>query len=651
MSLLHNSNAQSSDACLSRSSTSTSDSSALRQRGVHEASTDDDSSVFTVIGDLDSTPSAMDSQTDLSGSLEQDMSEARLRQIYDEEEIERFLYLFSAYVTEVRIPLAPSVSTEQINTELLASRGSSSLRLPVLPKPPPLPPRPFTRVSEQAISSTPLPPPLPPRPVKLSWSEQTALQYILPRLPPVSQPPPPFALKRLQLTSQRLFLAVVPPYQAFFLSMARLALWKNPQRSGLYCGGFWVLWLYDFLLPALMVRILWEMLSRRFFPYPTLETLQMRRKDSKRAREFGESIQERLSASSIGPKEIFQLFKSYKSAAKSKLKSVAKDPDATPSGNDTCEDETATVLDEDSQEEKDLKRDLLNLLNSLADIHERIKNIFMWRRPAVSKKYAVILAIVFFCTLIIPAQYLAKLIYGTCGILFWHAVPVIAALPPAARARLPAPLSDAPTDADYAIEVIAQRITKGEEIRPPRNRKHRSSSARTSETDPVATESFDTSSTKTQSQTNDGVDWKKWGARVAQGKSLLGEGKQLLSPGQVLRDVPSPQRLLSLTPRALQGEDVHTYPAHHTSAPGLITLTATTLYFTALTSQQAKLIIPCENLCGVKKTGLMKGLLITWIDGEKGRGREMEEKFNWVGNRDELFARLLGPDGARWMRI
>lgn len=93
------------------------------------------------------------------------------------------------------------------------------------------------------------------------------------------------------------------------------------------------------------------------------------------------------------------------------------------------------------------------------------------------------------------------------------------------------------------------------------------------------------------------------------------------------------------------------YPAHHTSTPGLITLTTTTIYFTALASQQAKLIIPCKNLCGVKKTGLLKGLSIIWIEGEKECGEEIEEKFHWVGNRDELFARLLGPNGARWMRI
>lgn len=138
--------------------------------------------------------------------------------------------------------------------------------------------------------------------------------------------------------------------------------------------GFWLLWLYDLLLPALMVRILWEMLSRRFFPYPTLETLQMRRKDSDMARQFGEEIQERLSVSSIGPMEIFQLFKSRKSAAKGIMKSAAKDLGASPSGNggDASEGET-TVFDEGSQKEQDIKRDLLHLLDTVADIHERIK--------------------------------------------------------------------------------------------------------------------------------------------------------------------------------------------------------------------------------------------------------------------------------------
>jgi len=101
-------------------STSTLDSSALRQRGVREGSVDDDSSLFTVIGDLDSTP--MDSQLDLLGSSEQDMSETRLRQMYDEEEIERFLYLFSA--------VSPCVACRWIiqSEQLLVCYGSKTTR-------------------------------------------------------------------------------------------------------------------------------------------------------------------------------------------------------------------------------------------------------------------------------------------------------------------------------------------------------------------------------------------------------------------------------------------------------------------------------------------------------------------------------------------
>lgn len=638
MSSPSSSNAQSSDA----SSVSTSDpsDSSLREQAVYEASGDNDSSVFTVIGDWDTTSSPMGSQTDLSGSSEQDMSETRLRQLYDEEEIERYLHLFSAYVTEVRLPGALR--------NIKAKPSSSSLHLPRLPKPPPppLPPRPFTRrTSEQAELPTLPPPVIPPRPVDSSWSEHIAIKYVLPALPPMPHPPPPFALKRLKLTSQRFFLAVVPPYQTFFLSMADLALWKDPQRSGIRCAAFWGLWLYDLLLPALIFRILWEMLSRRLLPYPTLESLQMRRKDSERAREFGDEVLERLSAPSMGPKDIFQLFKTHKSAAKSKIKSLAKDTEAlqTSFTGDIGEDEAVPVLDDDTQEEQDIKREFLHLLNTVADIHERIKNVFIWRRPAVSRRYAIILVVVACCTLIIPAHYLAKLIYGGCGILFWHVIPVLAALPPGARARLPGPLADAPTDADYAIEIITQRIARGEEIKPLR--KPRSSSARANsanEADLSAISSPDTSS-RNQMQTNDGVDWKKWGSRVAHGKLLLSEGKQRLSSRQV--------NTVGLTYATLRDEETHTYPAHHTSAPGLITLTATTVYFTTLASQQAKIIIPRETLCGVKKTGLMKGLLISWVGDDEGHGKELEEKFHWVGNRDELFARLLGPDGARWMRI
>lgn len=114
-------------------------------------------------------------------------------------------------------------------------------------------------------------------------------------------------------------------------------------------------------------------------------------------------------------------------------------------------------------------------------------------------------------------------------------------------------MADAPTDADYAIEIITQRIARGEEIKPPR--KPRSSSARANspnEADLSAILSPDTSSRSQVQSSNDGVDWKKWGSRVAHGKSLLSEGKQRLSSGQV--------NTVGLTSAILRDEETHSTP-------------------------------------------------------------------------------------------
>lgn len=57
------------------------------------------------------------------------------------------------------------------------------------------------------------------------------------------------------------------------------------------------------------------------------------------------------------------------------------------------------------------------------------------------------------------------------GFLFWHVVPVIATLPPADRERLPPMFENSPTDAEYAMELISQRIARGEKVRPVAKRK------------------------------------------------------------------------------------------------------------------------------------------------------------------------------------
>jgi hypothetical protein len=69
-------------------------------------------------------------------------------------------------------------------------------------------------------------------------------------------------------------------------------------------------------------------------------------------------------------------------------------------------------------------------------------------------------------------------------------------------------------------------------------------------------------------------------------------------------------------------------------------------------SSTAKITIAFSDLRGVKKTGLLKGLSLRWAETqEQDKVEEKEEKFIWVGDRDELFARLIGPDGRRWLKV
>ncbi|KAJ7487588.1 hypothetical protein B0H11DRAFT_1805241 [Mycena galericulata] len=554
--------------------------------------------------------------------VERDMSEQQLRDLYDSEEIDRFLSLFSAYVTEVQLqddsvqgPV--NVDSETENPDLEGSRPSSPFSSP------------------------------PPSPRNIS--EQIALRYILPILPAGAPPLPLFTLGRLRLTTQRLYLAIQPTYGPFFASLLHLATWKKRQESAIYCIIFWTLWYYDLLLPCLFLRIIYSLARRKIFSYPTLTELRAHRQEIDRANEFGDELSTRFSASSsLGMKELWRLFKVFNKSKKTKVKKLAKDktnqdpPESAVDDHDH-EQDMSTVLDSEKEnpEESDVKRAVLQSLTEIADLHERVKNIFIWRRPASSKTYGIVLILLFMITLFLPAKYLAKLTYFVGGFLFWHITPVIAALTPVERARFPPAFADVPTDAEYAMELISQRVAAGLDVRPARwsRNKHREKK----EQEGGMAESEVVQRQGSQMKDKD-VNWKKWGERAAVGMTWAEDGKRIFTAGQW------PQNTTRAgSTEAYSSVETHTFPAQHTSAPGLITLTTDALFFTPLMASTAKLAIPLTSLRGVKKkSSMFTALVITWVDVE-GNGRE--EKFRWVGGRDELFLRLVGAaDGKRWIK-
>jgi hypothetical protein len=85
--------------------------------------------------------------------------------------------------------------------------------------------------------------------------------------------------------------------------------------------------------------------------------------------------------------------------------------------------------------------------------------------------------------------------------------------------------TDVPTDADYAMELISQRVASGLNIKPSPMKKHKKPNSRNIETGGDA-------SIKSYTEKKS-IDWKKWGNRAALGKVLAGDGKRLFAGGEV----------------------------------------------------------------------------------------------------------------------
>ncbi|KAG6911973.1 hypothetical protein DXG01_000221 [Tephrocybe rancida] len=473
---------------------------------------------------------------------ETDLDEGQLRELYDNEEIDRFLDLFSVRVTEVYVPKS-RLNDQPRNAESGSTGHEPSSDTPSGGE----------STSDSLDSAAKVSIPVPSQPVYESSLQKAVRCWVIPILPPPRPPPQEFTLGGLRLTTERLFVALDPVY-----------------------------------LPFLDHRL-----------------------QITRAAELGDALSDKLLAPSFGMKETWRLFKIVTKSAKHRTKSSSKEKNRKSDGAVSPEKISALDAASDDWDLEELKRTVLNLLQQIADFHERIK------------KFVVETCLNFHSTV---TQHLS-MAPPRIVVVLWHT-----SIPPSERSRLPPPLGDVPTDADYAMELISKRLSSGLPVTPSKTNKkgkrvqaeaHYSDSQRTRESEP----------------SSHSVDWKKWGDRAALGKSWADERlihrKQLkqttTAPDLPPRNVPSPS---TIEPE--QPVETHTYPVQHASGPGLVTLTTNDLLFTPLMSLDPKIIIPLPRIQSVKKT-----VCATLNDGER------EEKFRWVGGRDELFARLVGMEGIR----
>lgn len=183
---------------------------------------------------------------------------------------------------------------------------------------------------------------------------------------------------------------------------------------------YWLMWWNNFLLPGLLFYVVYQLLKHRLLPYPTMEQLEQRRRAAIEAERIGEAI---VSISShSGPwkssegysglgsltlgisnataaaqanadnMRVTDMVKMAVGAGKGavtgkfkKDKSVV-DPEAKMS---VVEGDHA-LTGAQAQQAADWRRLMVLVIEELADLHERLKNLFLWRRPVSSMTYTIV---------------------------------------------------------------------------------------------------------------------------------------------------------------------------------------------------------------------------------------------------------------------
>ncbi|KAL5640312.1 hypothetical protein ACGC1H_007549 [Rhizoctonia solani] len=654
------------------------------------------------------------------GEEGRELTDAQLRRLHDDEEIERFLTVFSKHVTEVT--LAPSVSSGmRRKAAVLRSNGqggqgletdiydidSSDAETDI--------DEPWTYLnssdfpSEKNTAPTKAELTLPMGNQSSTHPSQTptflsarVAAWIIPRLPPAPiTPPHRFKISSFRLAGQRLYVATYPFYAPFFANLAKLATWSDWNRSARVCTVWWIFWYFNLLLPALFGKMLVSLLRRRVVSYPSLKALRERRRLAREANQIGDVMEGHGAATSflgtravpgmgqgggdMGIRDIYRLgkivTKGKSKKGKAKIKSAGNA--AAAQVGLSSEDEEEGAL-ERQQEEDDWRASTLSAMEAVADLHERVRNLWLWRRERSSRIYALVLTIVFLLTALTPARVLAKTTYAIIGVFYWFIVPVLLAMPPEARKRLPAPLFDVPTDAEYAISLMSIRVAKGENIIPASLRGRRAHGRARSF---IANMNAET--TVTKATTHKGSDWE-----IASPDQDVGDMRQEANEKEVAATHERAAAAATVT-AAKEGEDEdepivtepsgeigtlgrlknkieastadllgndkgvtnasvqsigapQTVPANHKATPGTLSLNSEGISFTPLLTSHPRLQIPLQHIQGVKKTGRTNGLRVRYLTGE---GLEREDVFRFIPSRDEIFGKLVGWGGKRWQKV
>ncbi|CBQ72252.1 conserved hypothetical protein [Sporisorium reilianum SRZ2] len=215
---------------------------------------------------------------------------------------------------------------------------------------------------------------------------------------------------------ERLY-TIAPFWEQLGYRIRRLYRWEDPKTTAAAAMIYFVLWYTNMIPTAFILMIMFCIMRFKYFP-PSESYLHDKVKNRMARGQAANTLSEKLRRRSR--LDILNIYKRW-----------------------------VVTFGAPTQEAMGL----------VADFHEKVKNLILWRNPAASRRTLILFGVLNLFVTFAPAQYVSKAIFFFVGITFFCLLPLQSYFPSHRKALSPLwwATFGAPTDAQFAVQLLRKR--------------------------------------------------------------------------------------------------------------------------------------------------------------------------------------------------
>ncbi|KAL9931421.1 hypothetical protein V8E36_009707 [Tilletia maclaganii] len=415
---------------------------------------------------------------------------------------------------------------------------------------------------------------------------------------------------KLRSHLERLYI-IAPFWERFLLGVRKLYRWEKPTRTGAAAMIYFVLWYADLLPTAFMLSLLYYILQFRFFPPSESflhEQVRKRMKRGVEADKFSEQLRRRSRL------DLLELYRQWIDRFGIATQTAAGD---------------------------------------IADFHEKVKNLILWRNPTATWRTFTLLSIATVAVTFASAHLIWKASFFFLGITFFVLLPLQSHYPRYRRPLSPIwwVLWGSPTDFVWGSKILRERHAKLHGQQWPALAERRSGGK-----------------SGTKSNLYAGLLHLRGIGRHTSSAAAAGGGADAMSPRDTLDEVAAAAArankygdelrlegsLEDQAKEAQRGHKLASFFCQHHTVPGHLHVTTRMIYFVALHSTRPSnsrktCKTELSEIAGLAKTNNFRLLGFHGLKVRKRDGKSMH--FSNMSHRDDAFNLILSVTGSVWSKV